>query len=1402
MQMTNRPQVGGQNSGGELKLHVRNLPPEWGTKEIFESLRHFGYLIRIEVFEDDAQRARSRNARVVFSPPPPSMDWIHKGLDFANAVGNKRHVEFAVCPPAQPRRFQSPMNALRSFPENLKVTASQLDFGVMKTEDSMLVLHSMQEGLVTPIEMALNLSRKVVDLNFALPGLAESEGRRQRGKSWSFKIRINIAQMQRIVEMKNELTGQRAWVISIAQPPMIYRKTDNVRDTHEPGATTWTEWQAWLRQTGVETSEASTTDMIQLQKTSGIDFGRWLTYSAIFDKPTADSAALFQLQQALQDHNIPISKEAVVSFDHKTPDLLWTWLDNPVTVLAGAETASTASEMALMATETIHLPFRIRYQLEVCISQGMLHECNIHKDFLTKLGSMDVERAVKLLEKVADEGERFYDTNTIFARLMNKVSVVRKEPPWYYAMVRAAIITPTTISFTTPVLETSNRVIRKYHQHQDRFIRVKFTDEKYKGRVQSFGDAVMNEVFTRIKRTMTNGINVAGRHYEFLAFGNSQFREHGAWFFASTSDLTAQKIRDELGDFEKIKVVAKYCSRIGQCFSTTRATRWTVDDERIPDIERNGFCFSDGVGKISPFLARMIAQELGYPSSSEAFPSAFQFRREGHKGILVVDPSLKKHTIQTRPTQEKFFGARHHGLEIVRVSQFSTAYLNVQLILVLSALGVENKVFVGMMRTMLSDLEEAMLSERKAVDLLQKNIDYNHMTVQLAEMIASGFMETKDPFTISCLHLWRSWSLKYLKEKSRVFVEQGAFVLGCVDETATLRGHFEKQSGSEQDDRSLEKLPQIFLQIDPTCKGKWKVIEGVCILARNPSLHPGDIRVVMAVDAPALHHIKDCVVLSQTGDRDLANMCSGGDLDGDDYLVIWDPALLPTEWNHAPMDYTPSPPLMSKDKVTVDDMTSLFVTHMKHDLLGPIAVAHKYHADALEAGIKDPICLELAQLHSMAVDYAKSGVPAQMPRRLKVKRWPHWCEPKNKSREKVYHSKKIIGQLYDEVERVPFRAAWHLPFDQRMLCAYTLDDAVLQSAREVKEAYDASIRRIMSKYGIGTEFEVWSTFVLEHSEDFGDYKFAETIGEARAALVDTYRKLCYEKAGTDDREKMAPFVAAMYTVTAEEVGAAWKAARQTVLKGGRWVPVREPGFGNMPFMSFPWLFAKELGEIANGQKNLKMEGSGAFTAPPSRMLQAAKKKVFEKVLGEGVVLEELGEMVLPLSSRRPVEMKTGFEKAEVEDNGDVSDGLAISTIKEEEFGLAALSEIASEAPVGQQASSLAPCTTPPPSVAHRSAKMDLNGTHPPFASPDMKSVQPALPRKALPVANPETARQEMQPSQSPPIPAAETNASVNEKEEGNSDADDELEDEYEGEIFITIDTKPSALDALARMMEF
>lgn len=472
----------------------------------------------------------------------------------------------------------------------------------------------------------------------------------------------------------------------------------------------------------------------------------------------------------------------------------------------------------------------------------------------------------------------------------------------------------------------------------------------------------MIEVFTRIKRTLSNGIRLGDRHYEFLAFGNSQFREHGAYFFAPTGDLDTDYIRHWMGHFKEITVVAKHASRLGQCFSTTRAIiNAKANIVETEDVKRNGYTFTDGVGKISSFLAELIATEFGLLGPTQGIPSVFQFRLGGCKGVLAVSPALPPRDIHIRRSQYKF-PASHEGLEIIRWSRYANARLNRQLVLILSCLGVPDQIFRRKLSSQISDLESALTDSRTALSLLHKFVDQNQSTLTLASMILDGFKATNEPFMVSLLRLWRSWSLKLLKEKAQISIDKGALLLGCTDETGTLKGHIEnaEQNDLPNSEIDIQALPEVFVQLsrdpeNPTVMEP-KVLLGPLLLTRSPMLHPGDIRMVRGVDVPELKHLKDCVVMPQNGDRDIASMCSGGDLDGDDFLVIWDPELFPAEWNHEAMDYTAPEPLDIGRDVTVDDLTTFFVTYMENDSLSRIAIAHLAWADKLDGCVKESNC--------------------------------------------------------------------------------------------------------------------------------------------------------------------------------------------------------------------------------------------------------------------------------------------------------------------------------------------------------------------------------------------------------------------------------------------------------------
>jgi hypothetical protein len=178
----------------------------------------------------------------------------------------------------------------------------------------------------------------------------------------------------------------------------------------------------------------------------------------------------------------------------------------------------------------------------------------------------------------------------------------------------------------------------------------------------------------------------------------------------------------------------------------------------------------------------------------------------------------------------------------------------------------------------------------------------------------------------------------------------------------------------------------------------------------------------------------------------------------------------------------------------------------------------------------------------------------------------------------------VLGQLYDQVQLVEFEPDYEKPFDNRIIDAYPLDESILRAAVDIKKEYDDDMHRLMEQYGIRTEFEVWSTFVLAHNHLKNDYTFAETLGQIVKGIQDKYREACHRKAGGNDFTHLGPFLAAMYTITAQQVSEALKqAGRMEGLESSLQNNEEKLGHSSMPLISFPWLFHKELGKIANGR---------------------------------------------------------------------------------------------------------------------------------------------------------------------------------------------------------------------------
>jgi RNA-dependent RNA polymerase len=283
-------------------------------------------------------------------------------------------------------------------------------------------------------------------------------------------------------------------------------------------------------------------------------------------------------------------------------------------------------------------------------------------------------------------------------------------------------------------------------------------------------------------------------------------------------------------------------------------------------------------------------------------PSAYQIRYAGFKGVIAVWPGENDGIrLSLRPSMHKFESS-HTVLEVVSWTKFQPGFLNRQIITLLSSLNVPDAIFAQMQEAMLSNLNNILSDTDIAFDVVTTSCAEQGNTAAL--MLSAGFSPGTEPHLKAMLLAIRSSQLLDLLEKTRIFVPMGRWLMGCLDELGILeQGQCFIRASSPSLNNCLVKHGPKYSSANKNAE----TIVGTVVMAKNPCLHPGDVRILEAVDVPELYHLVDCLVFPKKGERPHANEASGSDLDGDLYFVTWDEKLLPPgkkSWN--PMDYTPA----------------------------------------------------------------------------------------------------------------------------------------------------------------------------------------------------------------------------------------------------------------------------------------------------------------------------------------------------------------------------------------------------------------------------------------------------------------------------------------------------------------
>ncbi|POV96410.1 hypothetical protein PSHT_15155 [Puccinia striiformis] len=472
---------------------------------------------------------------------------------------------------------------------------------------------------------------------------------------------------------------------------------------------------------------------------------------------------------------------------------------------------------------------------------------------------------------------------------------------------RSVTITPTTLILEGPLPDESNSILRLY-DYNSAFIRVAIRDED--GSNHHHDREVNGREFLRqrYRPFLVNGLYVAGRRFGFLGYSSSALKCHQAWFvcpFLHKGEvMRAETIRSRMGTFSKVnKIPARYMARIAQAFTTTqRAVTLAPSQLRlIPDVERNGSVFTDGVGTISPALARQVEQALLgkmmiLKRRNAIISSCYQIRLGGYKGMLSIDPTLPGEIVRLRPSMSKF-DADSYTLDIA--SSFRRplpSFLNRPLIKILEDLKIPSHVFMSAQRNTIQSIERSRGSFHQSAKLMQK----------------AGL----DLAIIECL--------RDLKYRARIPLEGSYTLVGVADEESRL------QEG------------EIYACVQEKGKAR-KYLSGRIAISRSPSIHPGDVQVVHAIGRPPpasekLGALVNCVVFPVLGKRSLPSCLGGGDLDGDLYTLITDPRMIPyTKHISSPGSYPAVTMKYLSEPCTIEDGVDFFLDYISSDLVGMIA---------------------------------------------------------------------------------------------------------------------------------------------------------------------------------------------------------------------------------------------------------------------------------------------------------------------------------------------------------------------------------------------------------------------------------------------------------------------------------
>ncbi|KAJ1551753.1 hypothetical protein HK096_002114 [Nowakowskiella sp. JEL0078] len=343
------------------------------------------------------------------------------------------------------------------------------------------------------------------------------------------------------------------------------------------------------------------------------------------------------------------------------------------------------------------------------------------------------------------------------------------------------------------------------------------------------------------------------------------------------------------------------------------------------DISINNYNFTDGCGLVSEDIANeMMDKHLTKQRQQDCFraTSLMQIRLPGVKGVLLVDNSLEKKTIILRKSMCKLKvlnllrkknsdppnllleNLPFHVLDFAKPVSFS--YLNYQSMALFVQRGIPVDIFKTKSRDYINAVRYMTVLPLMAVNFLWIKGEYLFLKKFLYcinELISAS--ESFNARNYSTTNNFREeiWSklvnmqkseMEQWKKKSRVPVQSSreqsakepAYRLQLPVRGIVLFGAADPSSNS------VLKPGQCFVKVSNGKKNPITITGKVSVF-RYPCYHPGDIRILEAVDCSDLENFVNVILFPVEGNRPIADEMGGGDLDGDKFHIIWDQDIIP-----------------------------------------------------------------------------------------------------------------------------------------------------------------------------------------------------------------------------------------------------------------------------------------------------------------------------------------------------------------------------------------------------------------------------------------------------------------------------------------------------------------------------